>query len=305
MTHVLLYIAVVIIWGTTWIMVKFQLGVVAVEVSVAYRFAIAAVLMFAWVMVRRLPLKFSPRDHLFMALQGALIFSSNFYFMYLAAAYVTTGLIAVVFSSASVMTLVFNAVVFRRRPGLSVLGGCLLGVFGIALIFWPELRDVSGASGAATGLMFSLAGTACFAMGGIVTARNHGAGLSVRGSTAWAMLYGFALLSLFAVLSGAPLAFDPSFAYVGSLLYLGIFGSVIAFACYFALLGKIGPDRAAYATVLFPIIALSISTLFESYQWTALAALGVVLTLAGNVLVLRQPKETANGTAVQAPKTPV
>ena len=285
MTDFLLYLAVVVIWGTTWIMIKFQLGVVAPEVSIAYRFALAAVLVFAWAAARRLPLRFGWRDHLFIALQGALIFSTNFFLFYLAAVDLATGLLALVFSTGSVLTLLFNSLLRRRLPGLRIALGGLLGVAGIALVFWPELAAFEPTAGAGRGLLLSLGGTACFALGGLVTARNQAAGLSVRGSTAWAMAYGTLLLVVYVSLRGAPWAFDSSFAYVGSLLYLAVLGSVVAFACYFALLGRIGPERAAYATVLFPLVALTISTLFEDYQWTAMAGAGVLLTLLGNLLV--------------------
>lgn len=290
MTDGLLYLAVVVIWGTTWIMIKFQIGVVPPEVSVAYRFAIAALLMFAWVALRRLPLRFSTRDHLFIALQGALIFSTNFVLFYLAAVSLATGLLAVVFSTASIMTLLVMAALKRRRPSAQTAVGALLGISGIALVFWPEIAAFSLGSGAGLGLLLSLGGTLSFSLGGLVAARNQAAGLSVRGSTAWAMAYGTVLLSLFVLVRGANFTFDPAFAYVGSLIYLAVFGSVIAFACYFALLARIGPERSAYATVLFPIVALTISTLFEDYQWRATALVGVALILAGNLLVLARPR---------------
>lgn len=285
-----LYLAVVLIWGTTWIMISFQIGVVPPEVSVAYRFAIAAALMFAWAGLRGLPLRFRARDHLFIALQGALIFSTNFVLFYLAALDLATGLLAVVFSTASILTMLFSAVRQRRPPPARALGGAALGSCGIALVFWPEIAAFSLSSGAGLGLVLSLGGTVSFSLGGLVAARNQAAGLSVRGTTAWAMTYGTVLLSLFVVARGARFTFDPSFAYVGSLAFLAVVGSVVAFACYFALLERIGPERSAYATVLFPVVALVVSTLFEGYQWTAMALVGVVLTLAGNLLVLARPR---------------
>lgn len=290
MSTALLYITLVLVWGSTWIMVKFQVGVVAVEASVAYRFVIAAAFMFAWATLLRLPLHFGPRDHLFMMLQGLLIFSTNFFLMYLAAQYLTTGLIAVVFSTASAMTLIFNAALQRRPPPPRVLLGALLGVLGIAVIFGPELGGLEVTGDAGLGLLLSVAGTVSFSLGGIVSARNQAAGLSVRGSTAWAMAYGALLLTLLALLRGQDFGFDPGLPYVASLLYLAVFGSVIAFACYFALLARIGAEKAAYATVLFPIVALGISTFAEDYRWSLAALAGVLLTLLGNLLVLSRPR---------------
>jgi drug/metabolite transporter (DMT)-like permease len=171
--------------------------------------------------------------------------------------------------------------------------GASLGVVGISVIFWPEIRGITTQSGADLGLLLSIGGTACFSLGSIVSARNQAAGLPMRSSTAWAMFYGVMLLSTFVIVNGKSFNFDPEFSYVASLLYLSIIPSVFGFVAYFTLLGRINAERAAYATVLFPIVALSISTLFEGYQWTSLAFIGLFLTLAGNVCVLKQPKTAA------------
>ena len=289
MPTVLLYAAVVLIWGSTWLAVKYQIGIVPPEVSVAYRIGIAALILFAWGLVRGFPLRFTWREHCFMMLQGILIFSTNFFFFYLAAAHLTTGLIAVIFSTASAMTIVLNSLFLQRTPPLHFLLGALLGILGISLVFSHELAGFRFHSATGLGLVFSIAGTFCFSFGSIVSARNRVAGLSVCGNTAWAMLYGVGLLCLLAFLRGKHFTFDLAFPYVASLAYLSIVGSVIAFAAYFALLERIKAEQAAYSTVLFPVVALTLSTFFEGYQWTFSAGIGVLLTLTGNILVLRRP----------------
>ena len=285
---VFLYAVVVLIWGSTWIAVAYQVGVVPPEASVAYRIGLAAIFMFAWTLARRLPLRFSAKDHFFMALQGALIFSSNFFLFYNAAAFLTTGFIAVIFSMASAMTTIINAVVMRRWPSLRVSLGAVLGILGIVMIYSDELLQFSIHSDKLLGVVLSLGGTVCFSLGSIVSARNRQAGLPVSGNTAWAMFYGFLLLAVFLFTSGHHFTFDPRLPYTISLLYLSIVGSIIAFAAYFALLGRIDAERAAYATVLFPIVALSLSTAFEGYQWTVPALIGVIIILTGNLLVLKK-----------------
>ncbi len=294
-TTALLYIAVVLIWGSAWLAVKFQLGVVPPEVSVAYRIGIAALCMFAWAKLRRLPLGFPPSQHRFLALQGMAIFSCNFIFFYLAAGHLTTGLIAVLFSTASAVTVIINALLMRRWPQGTVAAGAALGVIGIAVVFRPELAAFNFASGAGMGLLQTFAGTLCFCCGSVITARNHRAGLPLCGSTAWAMLYGFLFLALFATLRGSPWRFEPTLPYTLSLAYLSLFGSVAAFAAYFALLARIEAERAAYATVLFPVVALSLSTAYEGYRWTWAASLGILLIFAGNILVLKKnrPRQRA------------
>lgn len=283
-----LYAAVVFIWGSTWLAVAYQVGVVSPEVSVAYRIGSAAAFMFAWTWLRRLPLAFSRRDHLFMALQGGLIFSTNFFLFYHAASYLTTGFIAVIFSMASAMTMLINAVLTRQRPPLKISLGAVLGVIGIAVIYSDELRQFSLHSEKLIGVGLSLGGTLSFSFGSIVSARNRNTGLSVNGNTAWAMFYGFLLLTVYMLAGGNWFTFDFRLPYVLSLAYLSIVGSIIAFAAYFALLGRIAAEKAAYATVLFPIVALTLSTLFESYEWTLSALIGVAIILLGNLLVLKR-----------------
>lgn len=289
MTTVFLYISVVLIWGSTWLAVRYQVGIVPPEVSVAYRIGIASLIFFAWSLARGLPLRFTPREHLFMMLQGTLIFSTNFFFFYLAAAHLTTGVIAVIFSTASAMTILLNSLLSRRAPPLHFLVGAALGIVGISLVFSNELAGLRFQSTTSLGLLFSFAGTLCFSLGSIVSARNRVAGLSVCGNTAWAMLYGVGLLCILSLLRGKQFSFDLALPYMTSLAYLSIIGSVVAFAAYFALLARIKTEQANYATVLFPVVALTLSTFFEGYQWTVSAGFGVLLTMAGNILVLKKP----------------
>lgn len=289
MTNWVLYGIVVLTWGSAWIMVKFQLGVVPPEVSIAYRMGIAAMCMFGWAAWQRVSIRFTFREHLYLALQGALIFSCNFIFFYHAANYLTTGLIAVICSTATIWIMILNALLLRRPPALRVLSGALLGICGITIIFYPELAAISLGSNSGRGFMLSMGGTLCFSLGSMVSARNQRAGFPGQSNIAWGMLYGTLMLALFIFFKGKPLAFDSGFPYVASLLYLALIASVLAFWTYFALIRRVSSERAAYVTVLFPVVALGLSTLFEGYQWNAAALLGVIMILAGNVLVLASP----------------
>jgi drug/metabolite transporter (DMT)-like permease len=289
MTNGLLYGVTVLLWGSTWLAIKYQLGVVAPEVSVVYRFAIAAALIFAWAIYRGLPLRFGPRAHLRMAGLGLFIFSTNYVLFYTATASLTTGLVAVIFSTAIIMNIVNGAIFLGRRVDRRVAVGAACGLAGMLLVFWPELTAFSFDNAASLAIALSLAGTLLFSLGNMVSAGAQKAGLPLIPSTAYAMAYGTLLLTLFVLLRGIPFAFDPAPTYVGALLYLAVFGSVAGFLCYLGLLGRIGADRAAYATVLFPIVALALSTLFEDFHWTLGALAGVALILGGNALVLAKP----------------
>ena len=292
-----LYVATVLFWGTTWIAMKYQVGPVAPELSVAYRFTIAASVVILWALAARQRLRFPLRAHLLLAAMGLCMFSFNFYFFYQAAAFVTSGLLAVIFSMTVVLNIVNGRILLGRRAAPRTLAGAVLGVAGILMLFWPEVRGFDlggiGADEGGLGLLLALAGTFCFSLGNIASARAQMQGLPVLSCNAWGMAYGAVIMYALALLGGAPFVFDTRVTYVSGLLYLAICGSVLAFGAYLTLLGRIGADRAAYATVLFPLVALAISTVVEDYHWTPLAITGVALVLAGNLLVLLRPPAPA------------
>ncbi len=282
MSSLHLYLASILIWGSTWYAIKLQLGVVEPLVSVGYRFALAALVLMAWCLARRMPLKFDARAHAGMALLGLFLFSSNYAVFYYATEHVTTGLVAVVFSTIVIMNIAGGAVFLSTRVTLVMLLGAVTGIAGIALVFLPDIARFPG-----PGIAMCVLGTALASVGNLVSAHNQRRGIPVVQANAWGMTYG-ALFLLVAILAAdMPFAFEATAAYVGSLVYLAVFGSVIAFGCYLTLIGREGPGRAAYATVLFPLVALVISTILEDYRFSATSLLGVALVLAGNFLITR------------------
>ncbi len=286
MTNLALYAVTVVIWGSTWLAIKYQLGVVAPEVSVAWRFLLAAAALIGFCLATGRPMRFGRRAHAAMALQGLLLFSTNYLLIYHATLTVTTGLIAVVFSTVVVLNIAGAALLFGTAIEARVAMSAALGLVGIALVFLPELAAADLAGGGTRGLMLAAAGTACAAAGMLTSAHNQRRGLPVMQTNAWGMAYGGLIACVVAAALGRAFRIDPSPGYLGSLLFLSLIGSAVAFGCYLTLLGRIGPGRAAYATVLFPIIALMLSTAFEGYRWTGTAFAGVALVLSGNLLVL-------------------
>lgn len=283
-----LYGSTVIIWGTTWLAIKFQLGSVDPMVSVLYRFIAAALALFLYCRLRGLKMRFALRDHVFMALQGLVLFSVNYWLIYLAEVHVTSGLVAVIFSSIVFMNMVNGAVLLGSPIRSNVLLGGTIGVLGIVLVFWPQLVSFSLSDKSALGLLLSVVSTYMASLGNIISARHQQNNLPVIQTNAYGMAYGTAIIGIIAVASGKTFSFEMSLPYVGSLFYLSLFGTVIAFGCYLKLIGKIGADRAAYATMLFPIVALGISTAYEGYQWAAHNVIGMVIVLIGNGLVLNK-----------------
>lgn len=281
-----LYAATVAIWGSSWLAMTYQLGVVPPEQSIVYRFLLAAAILWGYCLATRRRLRFRGRDHAFMAAQGFFLFAFNYQLFYLAAGMLTSGLLAVAFSTMLLMNIVNGALLFRHAVDRRVLLAGAFGLGGLALLFWPEIAGLEFSRRAALGLALSLLATYSASLGNMVSVRHKAAGIPVVESNTLGMSYGALFSLLLALITGQPLAFDLSPAYVGSLLYLALFASVFGFGCYLTLVQRIGADRAAYATVLFPLVALGLSTLFEGYRWTVVGAAGVVLVLSGNLLVL-------------------
>jgi drug/metabolite transporter (DMT)-like permease len=288
MNDLALYLVTTLIWGSTWLVIKFQLGQVSPIVSVAWRFGLASAMLLAYTLLHGGSLRFSARSHLWIALQGVLLFGLNYIGVYLSEQYLTSGLVAVVFS----LVVFTNAIGMRLFFGLplrpSALFAATLGVAGVALIFGRELLVVSGAGHELRGLLLALAATLVASAGNMVATRNHRRGLPVLQQNAWSMLYGALFVLLVALLSGARLTFELSVPYVTSLLYLALFGSALAFGAYLTLMGRIGADRASYTAVAIPIVALLLSTAFEQLRWHAETFAGVTACIGGIALALRR-----------------
>jgi drug/metabolite transporter (DMT)-like permease len=280
------YALVVLIWGTTWFTIKFQLGVVAPEISLVYRFGIAAACVFLYARATGSPLRLSPRDHRMVAIQGATLFCLNYWMTYLSTQYLTSGLVAVLFTSIIFFNLVNARLFFAKPVERRVLLAAIAGVLGVALLFLPELQAAIRNPAIARGAVLALVATYVASLGNMAATRNTQAGLPVVTVNAYGLAYGTIGLAAIALIRGTPVAFDPRWPYVASLLYLSLAGTALAFGLYLALIRRIGASRASYTSVLFPVVALAVSTLFEGYRWSAPAVVGLAVLVAGNALAL-------------------
>ncbi len=278
------------IWGSTWLAITFQLGTVAAEVSVAYRFALAAAVIAIGCAASGRSLRFAPRVHVLLAAQGALMFGLNYVAVYRAEQHVASGLVAVLFSTIVFMSLVGTRLAFGTPISARTLAGATLGVGGVALLFLPELMQARRGGDAAAGVAYGLGATLLATGGNLVSMRMQQRRLPIFETTAWGMAYGALIAAIAASAAGVTWSFDPHVSYVGSLVYLAVFGSVVAFGAYLTLLSQVGAGPSSYVGVATPVIAMLLSTWLEGYRWTALALAGVALAVAGNVLVLRTPR---------------
>lgn len=299
----LLYAVTVIAWGFSWYGVQLQLGVVAPEVSVFYRFALSAAVMYTFCRATGRAIDFRPRDHAWVAAQGLFLFGTNFYLVYLGALYLPSGLVSILFSLVIVMNVVGGALFLHNRVEPRMVIGAIFGIGGIAVIFWPELAHFDLSQGGAKGMVLVLCGTASAATGMLISALNQRRGLGVVRTNTMGMVYGSLFLFVFCLARGAEFRMEWTPVYLGSLLFLAIISTVVAFATYLTLVGRIGPERASYSSVLFPLVALAVSTWMEGFQWTTGAIFGVGCVLVGNLFVLTPPAVLARLTRRAAPTT--
>jgi drug/metabolite transporter (DMT)-like permease len=281
-----LYATLILVWGTSWIAIHHQLGVVAPVVSLLWRFLLTAAICLGIALLRSERLRFPARAHAKFALVGVLMFSTNFLLFYLAGRHVPSGLLAVVFALASPINLAFGALFFGRPIERRVLGGAALGVAGVALLYAPQIAGAGFGLAAAGGLALAVGGTICFCLGNMASSLIQRDGVSDLSATTWGSIYGALWLGLLSLATGAEFTIEWSADYLISLGWLAGASSVVAFLTYLALIKRIGPARAGFATVLFPVVALAISSVFEDYHWSALSVAGVALVAAGNVVVL-------------------
>jgi drug/metabolite transporter (DMT)-like permease len=283
-----LYLVTVLIWGSTWLAIEYQLGVVAPEVSIVYRYVIGSLVLFIYCKYRRLNLIFNVKTHLWFALLGAFLFCLNYVFAYRAQIHITSALAAIVFSTMLWINIILSRLVFGTRAGSRVLLGAGLGIAGIVTLFAPQVGEISLSDSVLYGSVLALLGALMASIGNIVSQGAQQRALPVMQANAWGMLYGALLTAAICVIRGHEFTVEGTFTYIASLVYLAVFGSVIAFGAYLTLLGRIGAHRAGYATVMFPVVALMLSILFEGLRLDLAIIAGTSLVLLGNVLVLRE-----------------
>lgn len=284
-----LFLATVLIWGSTWIAISLQVGPVPVLVSVFYRFAVAGVLfVLGLALIGRLRWP-TRHQHPWIMAQALCLFSLNFLCFYTSARFIPSGLISVVFSLATIFNAVNARIFFGDRvSGRAALAGAV-GVTGLVLLFGPEM-SLGDPVETAKGVALAACGTLLFSLGNMVSRRNSAAGLGPVQANAWGMCHGALIVLAVIAVTGTPVVLPPDGLYLSAVLYLAVVGSIIGFTTYLMMVSRLGSARAAYATVLFPLVALAISTVFEGYTWGPVNSIGLLLALAGNVIMFSKPR---------------
>ena len=279
------FLALSLIWGSTWLVIKDQIGLVPPAWSVSYRFLLAGLVMVLLCVVLRRPLRLPLAGH-GVALAVALAqFSLNFNMVYEAELYLTSGLVALIFALIVVPNTVLARIFLGQRIAPLFVVGSVMGIAGVALLVGRDL-DVRGAH-AGFGLALAIGAVLAASVGNVIQGTARARALPLEASIAASMLYGGLLSATWAWASTGPPVAEPRWVYGAGVAYLAIIASALAFRLYYALIREIGPARAGYVNVVVPVVAMTLSTVFEGFVWTWGAALGVVLALSGLVVALR------------------
>jgi drug/metabolite transporter (DMT)-like permease len=290
MNNHLLYLITVVVWGSTWIAINYQLGDVAVEASITYRFALAAFILFSFAKIKQLPMRFSLKQHGIFVAFGICLFGLNYLLLYSAQQHINSALTCIAFSTLMIMNIVNARIFYKTKITKQVYFGGAFGLFGIVTLFWPQLTDVTLGTATLIGLGMCLLGTFSASIGNMLSIKNQKNSIPIVAANAWGMLYGALFTGLMVMVQGKQFGFSFEIAYVSSLVYLSLFGSVIAFGCYLTLMTRIGAHKTSYANILFPAIAVLISTFVEDFHWSEYTVIGLIFILLGNLVVLTKFK---------------
>ena len=279
------------IWGSTWIVIRGQLGVVAPQWSVTYRFLVASIAMAATAAYRREPLWLGKRALVAATILGFTQFSVNFNAVYLAERHITSGVVATVFALLLIPSSLLAWAFLGQRPTQRFVWSSVIAVTGIVLLFVHEVREHPANGGQiVAGILLTLGGMVGASVANVLQARPEIRRYPLFSLLAWSMATGAIIDAILAFVMTGPPTFDPRPSYWAGILYLSLIASVLTFSLYYPVVRRIGPAKAAYSSVIVPIIAMGFSTWLESYHWTSLTVAGALLALGGMAAALSRPR---------------
>jgi len=285
---IFLFIATLLCWGPTWYIIKFQLGTVDPMVSVFYRFFLASVIILLFCIYKKRNLRFSIKEHFFIAVLGIFLFNINYVIFYLSTQYLISGFVALCFSSILFMNVINNIIFHRSSPNIVTLIGGTIGTLGLIIIFYDEIITFEFSSGTSYGIFLGIIATYFASLGNLISAHTSKIKLEVIPVTGLGMFYGSISLVIYLILMGNSFSFELSHQYIFSLIYLSIFGSVFGFSLYLTLIKKLGSNDAAYVAIIMPLMALVVSTFFEGLVWDLSLVLGAIMIVLGNIIILKR-----------------
>lgn len=287
--HILIpFLLVSLIWGSTWLVIKDQISEVPPSWSVSYRFLIAAAAMFILVAFRRTSFRLDRMGHFLAIILGFFQFSFNFNFVYYAELYITSGLVAVLFALLMVPNALFGRIFIGQKISGQFVAGSTIAAMGIALLFWHEYRSSTiSLDQVLLGLALTFGGIISASIANVMQAGERLKSYPLITILAWAMLWGAVINVVISWATVGPPTYETRATYWAGIVYLGVIGSVVTFPLYFSIIREIGPGKAAYSSVLVPIVAMILSTMFEGFEWTILPAAGAAIAMLGLIVALK------------------
>ncbi len=285
---IFLFISTLIVWGPTWYIIKFQLGIVDPMTSVFYRFFLSSLIILIFCILKKINLIFTLKEHFFIAALGISLFNVNYVLFYLSTVHLISGFVALCFSSILFMNVVNNIIFKSKFPKIMTLVGGFIGTLGLLFIFYDEIINFELSKSTSIGILLGVLATYFASIGNLISEYTSKIKLNVVAVTGYGMLYGSIALLIYLLMTGTELNFDFSYKYIISLLYLSIFGSVFGFILYLSVIKNIGANDAAYIAIIMPLIALIISTIFEGMIWNLNLYIGSFLVIFGNILILKK-----------------
>jgi drug/metabolite transporter (DMT)-like permease len=300
MSFIPLFVLNTIIWGTTWFAIKYQVVVVSLIWSVVYRFGLASLILLSFCILTRRKLSYPRKTHTIMALQGLFLFCLNYVLYYVGTYYLISGLVALL-GASTIFFNIINARIFFNMPIMArVVTGASIGFLGLIIVFsgeiWQMYQHAESLQGVAIGIISCILAALSASFGNMAAVKLHQMQVPMLQGAAISMVYGTLYSAIIALLLHQPIQFSLAASYLISLFYLIILGTIIAFGCYLTLLNTVGPARAAYISIITPVVAIIISTFFENFRWNYSTVLGMILIIGGNVLVLTKRKASVKAT---------
>jgi drug/metabolite transporter (DMT)-like permease len=296
--NILLFSICSLIWGTTWFVIKFQVDSTSPIVGVFYRFLLATILMFIInIVFIKKNLRYPWAIHKFFMLQGLFNFCLNYILTYISEKHINSGLVALTFTALIYFNMLGMRVIFKREISKNVIYGAVLGFIGIFFLFWKEIVNFNADQFTLFGIVIGIIATFCASIGNMFAYKNHILKIPVMTFNAYGMLYGTIFSLIIGLIRGENFTFPTTHSFMFSLLYLSLFGTVIAFWAYQTLVGTLGADRAAYTSIISPVIAVLISIIFENTFFTPQLFIGIILCFLGNLLALKKRHHKAPSAA--------
>jgi drug/metabolite transporter (DMT)-like permease len=281
-----LFAICILIWGTTWYAITAQIDVLAPTFGVAIRFGLAAAVLFAFCLARRLPLRFAPKVQALVLAQGLACFYASYVCVYEAERFVASGVVAVGYAASPLFGLVLARLFLGTPMSRRVAVGGVAGVAGVVLIFWHEFTRLTASQEVVWGAELTMASVLLSSLSTIAAAAYQRMGVRGWGPLAWAMAWGAGGALVHGLVTGTPWRWSWTPAFLGSLAWLALLGSIVAFGAYYVLVHRVGTAKAGYVGVLTPLVALVVSSVFENFLWTGLTLAGIALAVLGNVVAL-------------------